>query len=231
MKQKVELFIDNQQLDVFTDGSITIQSSIKDAKDPSKIFTDFSKNFTLPASDRNNKFFQHYYNYAIDGFDANNAKEARIEINSRVYKEGYITLQGVNLKFNKPYAYKVTFYGNLRFLKERLQNTKLSDLGFLNDFYMNYQATGTDSVYEFLTSSKNITDQKGTTHIQPLVVPLITHTERLYIDSSTDFYGVLADGNLFKDSNYPSGSPAKRNGVSWDQLKPAIRVDVIIKAI
>ena len=112
MKQTVELFIDNQQLDVFTDGSINIQSSIKDAKDPTKIFTDFSKNFTLPASDRNNKFFQHYYNYAIDGFDANNAKEARIEINSRVYKEGYITLEGVNLKFNKPYAYKVTFYGN-----------------------------------------------------------------------------------------------------------------------
>jgi len=229
MKQKVELFIDNQQLDVFTDGSITIQSSIKDAKDPSKIFTDFSKNFTLPASDRNNKFFQHYYNYAIDGFDANNAKEARIEINSRVYKEGYITLQGVNLKFNKPYAYKVTFYGNLRFLREKLSNTKLSELVFLKNFYMEYKATGTDSVYDFLTTSKNITDEKGTSHTQPLVVPLITHTERLYIDSSPDFYGVKADGNLFKNGSYPVSS--KRNGVSWDQLKPAIRIDIIIKAI
>jgi len=231
MKQNVELFIENEQLDVFTDGSITIQSSIKNAKDPSKIFTDFSKNFSLPASDRNNKFFQHYYNYAIDGFDANIAKEARVEINSRVYKEGYITLEGVNLKYNKPYAYRVTFYGNLRFLMEKLNKTKLSDLGFLGDFYMNYQATGTDSVYEYLTTSKNITDEYGTVHTQPLVVPLITHTERLYIDSSTDFYGEFADGNLYKPGGYPAGTPAVRNGVSWDQLKPAIRVDVLIKAI
>ena len=54
MKQKVQLFIENEEVDVFQDGSITIQSSIKDVKDPAKIFTDFSKNFTLPATDRKN---------------------------------------------------------------------------------------------------------------------------------------------------------------------------------
>ena len=231
MKQIVELFIENEQLDVFQDGSITIQSSIKNAKDPSKIFTDFSKNFSLPASKKNNKFFQHYYNYAVKGFDAHTSKEARIEINSRVYKEGYVKLESVSLKHNRPHTYKVVFYGNLRFLKEKLNNTKLSDLTFLKNFYMNYQATGTDSVYEYLTTSKNITDEASVTHTQPLVVPLITHTERLYIDSSGDFYGVNADGNLYKPGGYPAGTPAVRNGVSWDQLKPAIRVDILIKAI
>ena len=139
-------------------------------------------------------------------------------------------LEGVDLKYNKPSTYRVTFYGNLRFLKERLDNTKLSELNFLKDFFLNYQATGTDSVYEFLTSSKNITDQTGTTHTQPLVVPLITHTERLYYDSDTVYYGALDDGNLYYNAaNYPLNS--KRNGVSWDQLKPAIRIDIIIKAI
>jgi len=60
MKQKVQLFINNQEVDVFQDGSINIQSSIKDVKDPGKIFTDFSKNFTLPASTNNNKIFKQW---------------------------------------------------------------------------------------------------------------------------------------------------------------------------
>ncbi len=233
MKQKVQLFINNEEVDVFQDGSITIQSSIKDVKDPGKIFTDFSKNFTLPASERNNILFKHYYNFAIDGFNAAVAKEARIEINNRVFREGYIMLEGVDLKYNKPYSYRVTFYGNLRFLREKLDNTKLSELVFLKNFYMNYEATGTDSVKEYLESSKNITDEFGTTHVQPLVVPLITHTDRLYIDSGTDYYGNLEDGNLYYTTTAPNAYPlnGKRNGVAWDQLKPAIRIDIIIKAI
>ena len=230
MKQIVQLFIENEQVDVFQDGSINIQSSIKDVKDPAKIFTDFSKNFTLPATDRNNKVFKHYYNFSIDGFDASVSKESRIEINSRVFRNGFVMLEGVDLKHNRPSTYRVTFYGNLRFLKERLDKTKLSELNFLKDFFLNYQATGTDSIYEYLTSSKNITDQTGTTHTQPLVVPLITHTERSYYDSDTVYYGALEDGNLYYNaSNYPLNS--KRNGISWDQLKPAIRIDIIIKAI
>jgi hypothetical protein len=247
MKQKVQLFINNEEVDVFQDGSITIQSSIKDVKDPGKIFTDFSKNFTLPASNNNNKIFKHYYKYGVDvvdsgGFDASVAQEARIEVNSIVFREGYIMLEGVDLKYNMPSTYRVTFYGNLRFLREKLDNTKLSKLMFLKNFYLNYQATGTDSIYEYLTSSKNITDEFGTLHIQPLVVPLITHTERSYYnsdeyDATTNpggFYGQFADGNLYYDAaNYPPGPSGeeKYNGVSWDQLKPAIRVDVIIKAI
>ena len=132
MKQKVQLFINNEEVDVFQDGSITIQSSIKDVKDPGKIFTDFSKNFTLPASDRNNKVFKHFYNGSIvDGFSARVAQESRIEINNRVFREGYIMLEGVDLKYNKPSTYKVTFYGNLRFLRERLDSAKLKALSFL----------------------------------------------------------------------------------------------------
>lgn len=233
MKQKVQLFINNQEVDVFQDGSINIQSSIKDVREPGKIFTDFSKNFKLPASDTNNKLFKHYYNFSIEGFDAAVAKEARIEINYKVFREGYIMLEGVDLKYNKPYSYRVTFYGNLRFLREKLDNTKLRELKFLKNFYLDYEPTGTDSVYEFLTSSKNITDETGTSHTQPLVVPLITHTDRLYYNSDTAYYGELEDGNLYYTTTSPNTYPlnGKRNGVAWDQLKPAIRIDIIIKAI
>jgi len=238
MKQSVLLFIEDEQVDVFESGSINIQSSIKDLRDPGKIFTDFSRDFTLPASKRNNKVFKHFYNYHIDeGYDATQAREARIEINNKPFRQGYIMLEGVDMKVNRPYSYKVTFYGNTRFIKEQLENTKLSELTFLDNVEIIYEATGTNSIHEYLTTSKNVTIN-SVSHIQPVVVPLITHTERLYYNSSkydassnpSGFYGQFADGNLYYDAaDYPLNS--ERNGVSWEQLKPAVRVDFILKAI
>ena len=48
MKQKVQLFINNEEVDVFEDGSINIISSIKDLRDPALLFSDYSRNFNLP---------------------------------------------------------------------------------------------------------------------------------------------------------------------------------------
>lgn len=231
MNQKVQLYIENQLVDTFDSSSINIVSSIKDFREPGKLFTDYSQNFNLPATNTNNKIFKHYYDYDVieGGFDARKSKEARIEINDIPFKEGYITLNSVDLKYNKPSTYKVTFYGNLRTLKELFNNLKLSDLDYLDEFNINYKPTGTDSFYEYLTTSKNITDSEGTTHIQPIVVPLISNKERLYYNDNSSFYGTLSDGNLYHDSSYGQGHPA--NGLKFEYIKPAIRIDLIIRAI
>ena len=232
MNQKVQLYIENQLVDTFDSSSINIVASIKDFREPGKLFTDYSQNFNLPATNTNNKVFKHYYDYDVveGGFDARKSKEARIEINDRPFREGYITLDSVDLKYNKPSTYKVTFYGNLRTLKELFNNLKLSDLDYLDEFNIKYKPTGTDSFYEYLTTSKNIIDSEGTTHIQPIVVPLISNKERLYYNSSSNFYGQLSDGNLYYDStSYITGHPA--NGLKFEYIRPSIRVDLIIRAI
>lgn len=297
MKQKVQLFIDNQEVDVFDSGSINIVSSIKDLRDPAKLFADFSRNFSLPATPRNNKIFKHYYNYdIIDGFDARQSKEARIEINNRPYKTGYVILDGVDLKYNKPSNYRITFFGNLRFLKEVFGKLELSSLDWLDDFKFTYRAydSSQDSVWHYLTSTKNhlasnafllgtgngtkktftltyspypnttsdfkvyINDVEESTsnytyssvtgvitfntapstgesvtvrayYTQPLVVPLISNKERLYYNSNSNFYSQLKDGNLHYDVNYSSNAVA--SGLEWTSLRPAIRVDLILRAI
>ena len=46
-----------QRVDLFDDETISVTSKIQDIKDVSKVFTDFSQSFTLPASKTNNKIF------------------------------------------------------------------------------------------------------------------------------------------------------------------------------
>ena len=142
MKQVVQLFIDGQQVELFGDESISLNQSIKNAKDISKVFTEFSQSFTVPASRTNNKIFKHYYNFdIIGGFDARKKASANIELNSLPFRDGKIRLEGVELKNNKPEAYKITFFGNTVELKDLLGEDKLSSLNWLSNFKRSYSAS------------------------------------------------------------------------------------------
>ena len=60
--RKLQLYINNTRVDLFKDEIVSINASIQDIKDPAKIFTEFTKAFTIPASKTNNKLFQHLNN-------------------------------------------------------------------------------------------------------------------------------------------------------------------------
>jgi hypothetical protein len=215
--QTIELYIEGQRVELFKDESVSLTQSIQNAKDPAKIFTDFSKSFTIPASKVNNKIFKHYYNFDIvGGFDARIKVPANIELNSLPFRKGFIQLNGVDLKNNKADIYRITFFGETVNLKDLVGEDNLSALGWLNNFNLNYNAA---TVENYL---KNVNDKTvaGVTYSNPIVAPLITHTDRLYYDSGEN----IADtGNLYwQNSNH---------GVLFNQLKYSIRLHLIIKAI
>ena len=56
--QKLQLYIGTQRVDLFKDETVSLTQSIQNVKDISKIFTEFSKTFSLPASKVNNKIFR-----------------------------------------------------------------------------------------------------------------------------------------------------------------------------
>ena len=103
----VEIFIEGERIDLFSDETITIRSSVQDVRDISKIFTDFSQSFTVPASARNNNIFKRYYNADIDGgFDARIRKEATVDIDTLDFKRGKISLVDVKIAENSPVHYR-----------------------------------------------------------------------------------------------------------------------------
>jgi len=131
--QVIQLYIEDNPIELFKDESISITDSIKSVKDIAKVFTAFTKTFTVPASKNNNKIFKHYYNFdIIDGFDARTKKAANIELNNLPFKKGKIKLEGVQMKGNKPYAYKITFFGETVDLKDLVGEDKLNQLTSLN---------------------------------------------------------------------------------------------------
>ena len=114
--QIVGLYIEGNKIEFFQDENVTINSSVQNINDVSKIFTDFSQSFTVPASKENNRIFKHYYKADITGgFDARTKKSAVITINNLTFKKGKIRLEAINMSNQVAKSYKVTFFGEIVF--------------------------------------------------------------------------------------------------------------------
>lgn len=209
----IQLYIEGQRVELFKDESVTITDSIQNVKDIDKVFTAFTQSFSIPASKTNNKIFKHYYNFDIvNGFDARKKVVATIELNNLPFRSGKIKLEGVDLKNNKAHTYRITFFGDIVDLKDKLGEKKLSDLD-LTEYNLTYDETTVES--------KLTTAQSSSNHI---VAPLITHSQRLYYDTGADIFD---DGNL----HWHGGGGTHVHGVKWNELKYAIRVNKIIEQI
>jgi hypothetical protein len=228
--QKIQLYIQGTRMDMFEDESVSITDTIKNVQDISKVFTAFSRSFNLPASKENNKIFKHYYNFDITGgFDARVRVSAEIQLNNISYKLGYVKLEGVSLKNNKAHTYKITFYGETISLKDTFGEDKLSSLSWLNNF--STKPSGDPLLFEpddiriYLTTNVSKTVDL-IPYTNPIQVPLLTHTQRLFYDSAP-VHNESAD-NVYFDSG---GGLPHHHGVKWNELKYAIKISLIVKAI
>jgi len=235
--QQVQLYIDNQRVELFKDENISLTQTIQNVRDIAKIFTPFSKSFSIPASKTNNKIFKHYYNFDIEeGFDGRKKVAATIELNALPFQEGKIKLEGVDLKDNKPHSYRITFFGNTVDLKDILGDDKLSALTWLDGFERTYNATTVKA--DLQANGVDLTNTlDSVVYSDAYVMPLIAAKTRLFYrtlsgggtqyfnsDGTTNPNG----GNLFDHSG---GGVSHQHGLYWQELKYGIRLYLIVKAI
>jgi hypothetical protein len=212
--QIVQLFVDGQRVELFKDESITLTQTIQNVKDIGSIFTDFSKSFTMPASKINNRVFKHFYDDGIaNGFNANDKLPAKILLNQQEFRKGFLALDGVKMTNNKPYAYKATFFGETVDLKKKLKEISLQNV---------FEAVTT---YNHDYNRANVLQGLRANLISNnIIYPLISHTERLYFDSSNTSAGS-------RNLDYAGSGPTNNQGVRYTDLKPAIRVSKVIEEI
>lgn len=178
MKREVRIFIEGQQIDLFNDENIEVNSSVQNIADISKTSTDFSQAFTIPATPRNNAIFQHFYQSDVDGnYNFQERKDGYIEIDMTTFRRGRIQLEKSNVKNGQVENYTITFYGQLTSLKDLFGEDKLSDLGYpsvdqpvnltILQFYIQGLLGFTDIAYPLISSGEfwqyNTNAANGTT--------------------------------------------------------------------
>jgi hypothetical protein len=218
-----------EELDMFDFESIELTSSIQEIRDIGSVFTDFSQEFSVPASVNNNRIFTHYYNTnLLNQFDARIKRKGLITINNLTFREGYIRLSEVKLKNNRASSYKLTFFGELVNLKQVLGDDELKDLGLgLSKYNHEYSV---DNVYDgFIDGLGLVAGEMVKSSIRDVVYPAISPSDRWFYDSSgvslpTEYrQGIQA--NLF------TNNIGTTYGVDYTKLKPAIKVKNVIDAI
>lgn len=138
MKRKVQIYIedisgsgDYNRIELFEDEKINVNLSVQNVQDISKVYTDFSQSFSVPASPTNNRIFQHFYNSDVEQtIDQNLRRKAYIEIDLTPFRTGKIQLEKSSLKNGKVESYQITFYGELLSLKDKFKDAKLKDLDY-----------------------------------------------------------------------------------------------------
>jgi hypothetical protein len=249
---KVDLYVNGFRLDLFDDEEITINLSVQNVQDISKVFTDFTQGFTIPASPRNNEILQHYYNSNITSssittetggspvwnsigitwntfttawnagasstsvtntFDGRLRQEARIEINSLPFRTGVVEIENVQLKGTEPYAYTMTFFGDVVGLSDLFGDDYLYDLDF--------------SAYDFAYTDDKVFDRLTSEAHDPIFMPLMSPVKNWFYDSGSG-------GSSHADNNiayHTGGGHGSAHGINYYQLKPAIKVTAVLSAI
>ena len=199
-------------LDMFADEGVSIKSVVKDMNDPKKLFTDFSRSFTVPASKQNNKIFKHYYNIEIqNSVDSRELIPAKILMNNSTYKTGNIRVEGARIVNGIATQYKVTFIGKLSELSRQIGKDKINELDFTSLY---------DGSFDFVAEVQNTTKRD-------LMFPLASRKARYLADSGTSSLGIENARNIA----YSTATPSDDYGIREQDLVGALSVGAILDKI
>lgn len=103
-------------VDLFQDESVPLTRQLKDLMNLATIWTDYTQDFQIPASDTNNQIFSNWFdeNMVIVGWNPNIGKNATIFINGLPVFEGRVELIGCKFKDGLPQLYNIIFYGQTK---------------------------------------------------------------------------------------------------------------------
>lgn len=206
-----------ERIELFTDEIITINSTITNFNDIAKLFADFTKSFTIPASPHNNEIFKDWYESAmgendpdspinlIEGtaFDHRRTYNGYIEIDTIPFKFGKFTMQKSNVKNGNIDSYSINFTGAISQLNDKFKDDKLNTLN-------GYEAYNV--FYTFPTISTRITEPNY--DIYDVHFPLI--------GSDHKYEYLTANPN---DITLTTGA------IYWADLFPSLKLPVILNLI
>lgn len=205
-----DIYIGSDKLDLYEDDNIELKSSIAEIQDVTKVFTDSTNAFSVPANDNNNRIFKHFYNpNLIDGWDVFNKVDAVIDFDGVFYKQVRLSLNKVDLQGGIPISYEIQMYGLLSSLKDIIGDDKLNTLDLSS---LNFDYSGANVLDNLITSGSDI-------------VNTTLSTKRLIYDSNPNV------DNTDKITNVAFNNKGLNSGLAYSDSNVSVLNIRIIEAI
>lgn len=187
-------------LDLFDDEDILVSDNITGLFDIGTLPVDFSRTIILPATKKNNAFFEHVYDISVDSpylFSTNVKVPAYLDFDGIYLTNGYLQLNKVNLKGDLGIlSYEVSLFGTVSSFARDMNKNYLTDLSVLDK-------------YNHTSSIANISSSWGGGLFNgDIVYPLADYGKGFKYTSGDLFFGI--------DDNEGS--------LQVQDFKPAIRV-------
>lgn len=201
MAIRFSLTIDGTPVDLFNDESIPLTRQLKDLMNLSTIWTDYTKDFQIPASDTNNEIFANWFdeNMVIVGWNPNIGKDATIFIHGLPVFEGRVELIGCKFKDGLPQLYNIIFYGTTKKILDAWGEKLMNEVDW--------------SAYNHTANYANILSSwDGSLLSGDILWPIADYNQGWRYSTLT---GV--NGNILKP-----------RGVEVDDLRPAIRLRAML---
>lgn len=196
-------------------GEVSIKAdfSVLEIQDITKRKSENTQTFTLPFTQTNNDFFSHFYDLTTGGdsptdnyysFNPNRKTQASILVDSIEVVEGYLQLLSVNATSQ---TYQVIVYGLVANIVNQLSDSKLNDLDLSEFNHVLNETNVMDSWDGAITYTSGSTGDE-------ILYPIIDYGFDYDIDS------------LQSDT-----TANKKNPITCENLKPAIKVSTILQKI
>jgi len=191
-------------VDLFNDESIPLTRQLKDLMNLSTIWTDYTKDFQIPASETNNQIFANWFdeNLVMGSWNPNIGKNAIIYIHGLPVFEGRVELIGCKFKDGLPELYNIIFYGTTKKLLDQWGETLMNEVDW--------------SAYFHTASYANI---------------LLSWDQTLL---SGDILWTIADynqGYRYSKMAGVNGNIRDPRGVEIDDLRPSIRLRSMLTTV
>ena len=224
------------ELDLAEAPNIVVNYNWIDIREPDKRTGSFSQTIKIPFTNRNNTFFENWFNVNLDGlvFDTNTKFNATVFVDTVEQMRGFIQLKAIYLNARQ---YEVVVFGNssnfftdIKDKKLRQAFEKVSDSGVITaDEQLDHLLTAENVVNSWnaglTTIANNPTTGSGTSN--DVMYPIIDYALTLKPYSEGIFEDITTDE--FNDINWDLTT--EFNFILPRNLKPAIRIQRLLQII
>ena len=226
--------VNTYELDLQKEPNISVNYQFDDIKNPEKKKASFTQTFKLPFTDRNNEFFQNWYEVNLEKlvYNTRTRFEAALYYGTTPQFEGLLQLKSV---YEKAGTYEVVLVSNIINLFNVIGENTIKDLfknddGTYSDMFnhaFSYTTATNNTLYNSWTGT--LTNKAGTSlqdtdaGVSKVLYPLSFTMDGAYFNDGANAYMTM--------SNPSSMTNAAIIGTPMQQFRPALQLKAIFNLI